>query len=251
MNVSAAVQRAWIESKEQRERRSGIRKTLKEFGFTRTFGARYGGWATIGIIAVLALAVCLIPQGWWPKSLSSGLIKDVKALIIGLGALYLGFQQWRAARSEVSLDTFWNRLSASNDKLDDWPEVRPFAGPWEIDGRDDEAAYRRRMYVYLELDSLEYAVGKYRIGYINSEDAYRSLNTFRHRCLTSSKFCDLVLESVRNYACDQETRSVVRQTYEWRKNPCQWSRDRDYHRIRNNHGNWRHKEPDVAYLTYP
>ena len=226
MNVSAAVQRAWVESREQRERRSGIRKTLKEFGFTRTFGARYGGWATIGVIAFLVLAVSLIPQGWWPKFLSSGLIKDIKALIIGLGALYLGFQQWRAARSEVSLDTFWNRLSAINDKLDDWPEVRPFAGPWEIDGKDDEAAYRRRMYVYLELDSLEYAVGKYRIGYMNSEDAYRSLNTFRQRCLASPEFCDLVLESVRNYAYDQETRSVVRQTYEWRKNPDQWNREK-------------------------
>src|SRR3712207_2130352 len=208
MKALTAVQRAWDESREQRERRSGIRKTLKEFGFTRTVGARYGGWATIGIIAFLVLVVSLIPQRWWPEFVPSGLIKDVKALIIGLGALYLGFQQWRAARSEVSLDTFWNRLSATNDKLDDWPEVRPFAGPWEIRGIDEEEAYRRRMYVYLELDSLEYAVGKYRIGYMNSEDAYRSLNTFRQRCLTSPEFCDLVLESVRNYAYDQETRSV-------------------------------------------
>ncbi len=26
---------------------------------------------------------------------------------------------------------------------------------------------------------------------------------------------------------------------------------RDYHQTRNNHGNWSHKEPDIAYLTYP
>jgi hypothetical protein len=146
MNVFAAVQRAWNESSEQRERRNGIRKTLKEFGFTRTVGARYGGWATIAVIAFLVLAVSLIPKGWWPDFVPSGLIKDLKALIIGLGALYLGFQQWRAARSEVSLDTFWNRLSATNDKLDEWPEVRPFAGPWEIKGIDEEGAYRRRMW---------------------------------------------------------------------------------------------------------
>jgi hypothetical protein len=226
MNPYAAMQRAWSESKEQRKRRNIIRKTLKEFGFTRTFGARYGGWATIGVIAFLALAVSLISAVWQPKGLLSGLTKDVRTLIIGLGALYLGFQQWRAARSEVSLDAFWNRLSATNEKLDKWPKVRPFAGPWEENGRDNEEAFQRRMYVYLELDSLEYAIGKYRIGYMNSEDAYRALNTFRQRCLASSEFCEIVLESVRNYAYDRETRSVVRETHKWRRNPGQWNRDR-------------------------
>jgi hypothetical protein len=81
------------------------------------------------------------------------------------------------------------------------------------------------MYIYLELDSLEYAIGKYRIGYMNSEDAYRSLNTFRQRCLTSSEFCELVSEYVRNYAYDRETRSVVRQTYVWRKDLGKWNSD--------------------------
>ena len=226
MNVSVAVQRAWSESKEQRKRRHVIRRTLKEFGFTRTFGARYGGWVTIGVIAFIAVAFSLFSTVWSPQGLPSDLTRDVRALIIGLGALYLGFQQWRASRSEVSLDTFWRRLASTNDKLDDWPEVRPFAGPWEEDGREGEEAYRRRMYVYLELDSLEYAVGKYRIGYLTSEDAYRGLNTFRQRCLASARFCDLVLESVRNYAYDRETRLVVRQTYEWRKDPDQWNRDK-------------------------
>ena len=203
------------------------RQTLKAFGFPRTFGARWGGWSTIVVIALLALAFSIVSEQWLAENyLSPGVIKDTKALIIGLGALYLGFQQWRSSRSEVSLDTFWKRLPGTNDKLDEWEEVRPFAGPWEVSGKDSSISYKYRMYVYLELDSLEYAIGKYRIGYMNSEDAYRGLNTFRQRCLASTQFCDLVLESVRNYAYDQETRSVVRQTHEWRKDPGRWNREK-------------------------
>ena len=146
------------ESEERPPRKRIKRRTLKALGFPRTFGARWGGWSTIGVIAFLVLAFSFASELWLAKYLSSGVIKDTKALIIGLGALYRGFQQWRASRSEVSLDTFWNRLSAANDKLEEWDEVRPFAGPWEVSGREGHNSFRRRMYVYLELDSLEYAI---------------------------------------------------------------------------------------------
>jgi hypothetical protein len=215
----------------QRKRREQLpskrlkRKTLKAFGFPRTFGARWGGWSTIGVIAILALAFSFVSERWLVGDyLSPRVIKDTKALIIGLGALYLGFQQWRSSRSEVSLDTFWNRLSGTNVRLDEWHEVRPFAGPWKISGKSSRISYRHRMYVYLELDSLEYAIAKYRIGYMSSDDAYRSLNTFRQRCLASQEFCNLALDSVENYAYDEETSVVVGEIHEWRKDPKQWNK---------------------------
>ena len=64
------------------------------------------------------------------------------------------------------MDAFWNRLSGTNDRLCEWEEVRQFAGPWEEPGSKLSASFKRRMYVYLELDSLEYAIAKYRIGYM-------------------------------------------------------------------------------------
>jgi len=217
---ASTVQREGIEQLPKKRQK---RQTLKAFGFPRTFGARWGGWSTIGVVAILALAFSVLSETWLDRLLSEGVTKDTKALILGVGALYLGFQQFRASRSEVSLDNFWNRLSGTNDKLDEWEEVRPFAGPWKENGSESHVSYKRMMYVYLELDSLEYAIAKYRIGYMSSDDAYRGLNTFRQRCLASSEFCELALESVQNYAYDEETRVVVQRTYEWHKNPNQWN----------------------------
>lgn len=38
------------------------------------------------------------------------------------------------------------------------------------------------MYTYLELDNLEYAVEKYKLGYMSARQALRCLKTFQVRC---------------------------------------------------------------------
>jgi hypothetical protein len=206
------------ETEERTPSKREKKQTLAEFGFPRSFRARWSGWLPIAGTAIALLAFSVASEkwlvGWW----SPDLIKDTKALIIGLGALLVGVQQWRSSRSEVSLDTFWNRLSGTNDRLCEWEEVRGFAGPWKEPGRKAFVSFKRRMYVYLELDSLEYAIAKYRIGYMSPDDAYRSLNTFRQRCLASSDFCRLATDCAQNYAYDVETRVVVRRICNWRNN---------------------------------
>lgn len=167
----------------QRERRSprqltgrALRRELASAGFTRTFRARYLGWievVTISLIvaAVLALAAAF-PQFFAVPGLIQGLIQGAVTGAIGVGALYLGFQQWTLTRGALALDKFYERLAATNQKLDEYSGAREFAGPWRDNHEEDEnLAFERKMYVYMELDNLEYAIAKYNIGYMSASNA--------------------------------------------------------------------------------
>src|SRR5947209_6383959 len=76
-------------------------KELKDCGFTRPFYSQYGGWIFIGMVAIIAVALINLekPLGW------TGI--DVITALFALVAVILGYQQWRAARNEISLDTFY------------------------------------------------------------------------------------------------------------------------------------------------
>jgi hypothetical protein len=228
---------------EEDEWKALIKKELVASGFERTLHARYGGWltivavvASIGVVALIALAPRLSNEVWLDRALPLGIIENFSpdvlrfaiTAILGVGGLYLGLQQWRAARSEISLDKFWDRLAATNKKLDEWKVVRRYAGPWDhLAGRKSEESYQCRMYVYLELDSLEYAIAKYRIGYMSYEDAYRSLNTFRQRCKASGEFRRLAREGAeQNVAYDPWTFHVVVEACNWAEKTDEWYEDK-------------------------
>lgn len=168
------------------------RKQLEEYAFLRTSSARYQGQLTVGAIAVGALTALYVANRVFEGT--AGPMQVAVTGWVGLGALMLGVQQWRAARNETSLDKFYDRLEVTNRQLDDCPAVRSFAGPWlDEEGRtsEDPDSYYRTMYVYRELDNLEYAIAKYRIGFMSSESAGRSLRTFLARCEASEDFCRL------------------------------------------------------------
>lgn len=192
--------------------RRALKRELTNAGFTRTLGARYRGRLVIigvalSVIAVFVLAE-LFPKLFPPPESTHAAVTGV----IGLGALYLGLQQWSAARSELSLDKFYEKLAATNRKLDEYHGAREFAGPWSDGSEESEdLAYERKMYVYLELDNLEYAIAKYNLGYMSSSDAYRSLRTFRQRCHASSEFCRIASVCVEtNEGYNWQTKQAVK-----------------------------------------
>lgn len=188
------------------QRRQGY-KELKDCGFTRPFYSHYGGWIFIGMVAIIAVALINLekPLGW------TGI--DVITALFALVAVILGYQQWRAARNEISLNTFYERLETTNKLLDQWPVARPLAAPWPQLTKTtnlSEDDYRCAMYVYRELDSLEYALAKYQLGYMSSENALRSLRTFRTRC-HSSTFSALALQAIHEHSGYSDlTKQVVR-----------------------------------------
>jgi hypothetical protein len=206
------------------KRRYAAWRVLRAFGYPRPHTARWGGYFPILITLLLIVAIV---SGWVPIEDATGNRQAAVTGAIGVGALYLGFQQWRASRREISLDKFYERLLATNQKLKDWPAARPFAGPWNVDGNADAAEenchFQRKMYIYLELDNLEYSLAKYRIGYMTSEDAYRGLMTFCQRCCASPEFREGAEKAVENIAYDSYTCEVVAKVSSWaRKDPAEW-----------------------------
>ncbi len=192
--------------------KKSVGKQLEHYGFRRTKHARGRGWIIFGITFASALGVEVF--FWYFPSPHLSQI-DVITAVIGLGALALGFHQWCASRNEISLDRFYDRLEVTNRILDERKEVRPFAGPWyRVEGsqnqHDKDAIYHTSMYVYRELDNLEYAIAKYKLGYMSPENALRSLRTFRARCNSSQEFCKLALRcATANGGYDSTTQEVV------------------------------------------
>ena len=200
----------------ERRQRKEERATLETLGFWRGRTEHQKGlYLFLGLITAMLLSIGLVVLidkrvGRVPD----GLLEVVVTAFLAFGAFLLGAHEWRAARNETSLDKFYDRLEASNCLLDKWEAARPLAGPWPNDGRRDEhdkdEAYEEQMYVYRELDNLDYALAKYRIGFMSDENAHRSLRTFQARCLASREFCDLAIRStVGNPGYPDETRLVV------------------------------------------
>lgn len=191
-------------------KRLNARAEVESYGFKRSFGARYGAWVFIGIIIVTILIVSIINQTLPVHQPESDIITG----IVATGALILGYQQWRAARNEQSLEKFYERLELTNQKFEAWRGARDLLGQYPInegsENEGEEVLFQRAMYTFRELDNLEYALAKYKLGYMSSENALRSLNIFQHRC-DSPMFRELALRCcTADAAYHSETVEVVK-----------------------------------------
>jgi hypothetical protein len=172
-------------------------RELNEAGIWRSPTRHYAGHLTIALLILFLLVAVRVGSRWYPQVFASeGTVLDLTAGIIGFGALLLGLQQFRLARNEVSLDKFYDRLDVTNRRLEECEHARPLVDCWEEDEQDDDRTFARKMYVYREIDNLEYAIAKYRIGFMSPDNAYRALRTFRARCDPSRDFCKIALNAL-------------------------------------------------------
>ena len=65
------------------------------------------------------------------------------------------------------------------------------------------------MYVYLELDNLEYVIVRYQLGYLRLPLLRRAVRTFGSRC-ESQSFCNIAAEIVNGAGYAQATVDVVK-----------------------------------------
>src|SRR5438874_5903699 len=118
------------------QKRLKARAEVEFYGFTRSFGARYGAWLFIGIIIVIAFIFTLIAERLPFHVSASEMITGV----VAAGALILGYQQWRAARNEQSLEKFYERLEVTNQKFEIWPAALALLGDYPInEGAENES----------------------------------------------------------------------------------------------------------------
>lgn len=128
-----------------------------------------------------------------------GLVDLLLSPFATLGLLFAGLWQWRSARREISMEKYYERLDISNQWWKSSPPVQRMMAGFSREPEDPEMT----MYVCLEIDNLEYIIEKYRIGYVDEEQACRALKAFQIRCLSSSEFKQIARRRIHlgDYTC--------------------------------------------------
>jgi hypothetical protein len=163
--------------------------------------------------ALLAVAILSVLAGWEAQAFATGLNGvQVASGILAIGAILIGYQQWQTVRIELSIDKFYERLTLSNRRLDDSVAARNMlrSSPLDtVEEQEERNRYERAMYVYAELDNLEYVIEKYYRGLMDPGVALRSLHLFRGRCeYANFRGAALYLASVASY--NESTLHLVR-----------------------------------------
>ena len=149
---------------------------LKDYGLNRGIAIRRRPWIYVGLIVLAALALGVLTHLYLDTQKLNGI--QVATAVVALGAFILGYQQWRSARFETSIDKFYERLEASNRKLHEWTTARELIG-----ALDNQLNFQQSMYVFSEIDNLEYVIQKYKYGYMSTDQALRGVKTFKSRCI--------------------------------------------------------------------
>jgi hypothetical protein len=162
------------------------RQLAQLYGFAQPWHVRFH-WLSF-LLTLLVLLVLAVVVGWRLYDFDE--LKDRLALVPGALAIagaWSAYTQWRAARRETSLEKFYDRLKSTNDQLARFPCAIAMQWRYELDEnwclkKVDEAQWQKEMYVFTEIDNLEYAVEKYWIGFMSRESATRAAHTFLVRC---------------------------------------------------------------------
>lgn len=156
----------------------------------------------VNLYLMMLLATLILFKVW--LALPPAKNASLEALL-GIGVAFAGLYQWRSSKYETSIDEFYKRLSYTNTKLIEWESSRVLLSKEWV----DEKVFQREMYVYLELDNLEYIIQKYQHGFMEPHDAHRALTCFSSRCKNSHAFKALAEENVEKGGYKPDTRYAV------------------------------------------
>jgi hypothetical protein len=138
-------------------------------------------------------------------------LKWLATPFVTIAALIAAYNQWKHLRNEVSITGSLERLDIVNEYFKDRENldtVAHFFGDhvtWD-DGIHDPQAWHQKMYIFMELDNLQYALEKYRLGYSSAYQAMRVVDVFAARC-KSEEFLKTAQQLVKN-----ESGSYTRET---------------------------------------
>lgn len=114
--------------------------------------------------------------------------------ILSLGIAIIAYRQWRAARHEISIDKYYDRLETANKRLE---------------ALDTDKPTPEDMHAFAELDKLEYVIVKYEYGYISPVLVLRALKNFHAFCTDRKGFRQRASSWVFKASYREITRRVV------------------------------------------
>jgi hypothetical protein len=164
----------------------------KEYGFCRKpFIVRIANVLLLTVLLVIILLCIneLVKNEIlkWENSLSS---------IITFFAVIIAYQQWKANKHETSIDKYYDRLDIANKRLEVLPDVN-----------------KEDVYVFAELDKLEYVIMKYELGYISPHLALRGVKNFESLCKNRTGFKAKAEKWITNAAYLDVTKSVANKVF--------------------------------------
>jgi hypothetical protein len=143
-------------------------------------------------------------------------LKDKLSISGAVAAFVVAYTQWQLARYEASLEKYYDRLDIANRRLNTLVEQS-----WNNkDGNKGFDVYQNPpnvgvslfdMWVFAELDNLEYVIEKYRRGYVEAEATCRGVHAFKGRCSMDPEFMRRSVEFCRSPVYHEGLRHVVRQ----------------------------------------
>jgi hypothetical protein len=167
-----------------------IRAELKNnYGLSQNWRSRFG--STVAIISIISFTI--VVAVWAAKSYEMQNWPDVAVVILTTGVLLVGYTQWRAGRYEISLDKYYDRLDLSNSYLE----------------KANGGLSSTTMYAFVELDTLEYVVEKYKLAYILPHHAYRAVKAFEVHCKDQKGLRNEALEIVKGAGYQETTVEIV------------------------------------------
>jgi hypothetical protein len=187
-------------------RRQFARETLKAIGMDRSqLRRRFRGEPVlVGLLVMAAILTILLGLSFeWPEQLLSGL-----SLIIALIAFAFGYLQWRAGRHEVSFDRYYDKLELANKWYNDWQLELRRSDPEELQD------HLKHMFIFAELDKLEYILEKFKLGYVRQDLVERAIRAFRARCEASADFRQAVQKLIEDQERQEKYTSYHKSTRE-------------------------------------
>jgi hypothetical protein len=181
------------------------RQELHDLGIRRSWTANLPLW-TLG---ALLLVAAVVPVVAWQTDVFSGQIAAAAVTVfVALAGLLVALVEWRGGLAEKALDALYARFELAN-------RMRLEAGKGIDGGNEAEIAAEHSdaygFYVFTEIDSLEYAVVRYRHGLgMNDLVAHRAIRHFERRCQMSETFREAVCKCVGIGGYLVETPKLVR-----------------------------------------
>ena len=177
------------------DQRESFKSKLESYGICRK-KYEYGTllWALAIVISCLFLTWFVVevvnkkPLDW----------SKAAQPIITIGIAFVAYKQWIAARHEISIDKYYDRLDVANKRLEELEGI----------GKVQKAD----MHLFTELDKLEYVIVKYELGYISPEIALRAVENFKAHC-RESDFLDQARTKVKKAAYLEQTRTAVEKIF--------------------------------------
>ncbi|WP_207485819.1 hypothetical protein [Arenibaculum pallidiluteum] len=200
---------------------SAERGKLAYYGIKPNMWVMVRPWLIGAVILLILLLILLwlkqpIPDDAKANTSSQETAKDAVEISVIIFGFVFGYIQWIMARYESSLDKFYDRLDVANNRLgamvdQSWSQATPGTlPPFNVYTPPDPVGVSLfDMWVFAELDNLEYVVEKYTWGFLTPTLACRAVETFKSRCVHDKTFTERALNFAAASGYRKTTRIIV------------------------------------------